>query len=82
MTLSPLHRLDQVAPLIAKIRIAKGVSQIELARSLGVSEQVISRYEENEYQTVAIDRLQEILDAIGIEIFVTLHAPWARRKKR
>jgi HTH-type transcriptional regulator/antitoxin HigA len=72
LTLPHVERLDQIAPFIAKIRIAKGVSQTELARRLGVSKQVISRYEEGEYQTVAIARLQEILDAIGIKTLVTL----------
>ncbi|MBL0158878.1 MAG: helix-turn-helix transcriptional regulator [Bryobacterales bacterium] len=74
LTLPNVDRLDHVAPFIAKIRIAKGVSQTELARRLGVSKQVISRYEETEYQTVAIARLQEILDAIGIRALVTLSA--------
>ena len=67
LALPHIERLDQVAPFIARIRIAKGVSQTELARRLGVSKQVISRYEESDYQTVAIARLQEILDAIGVK---------------
>jgi predicted transcriptional regulator len=50
------------------------MSQTELPRRLGVSKQVISRYEETEYQTVATARLQEILDAIGIKALVTLSA--------
>ena len=74
LTLPHVERLDQIAPFIAKVRIAKGVSQTELARRLGVSKQVISRYEESDYQTVAIARLQEILDAIGIKTVVTLSA--------
>lgn len=74
LTLPHVERLDQIAPFIAKIRIAKGVSQTELARRLGISKQVISRYEESDYQTVAISRLQEILDAIGIKTLVTLSA--------
>src|SRR5258708_21510167 len=74
LTLPNVERLDQIAPFVAKIRIAKGVSQTELARRLGVSKQVISRYEESEYQTVAISRLQEILDAIGIKANVKLFA--------
>src|SRR5436190_24106085 len=53
LDLPHVERLDQIAPFIAKIRIAKGVSQTELARRLGVSKQVISRYEESDYQTVA-----------------------------
>jgi Predicted transcriptional regulator len=74
LPLPRIERLDQIAPFIAKIRIAKGVSQTELARRLGVSKQVISRYEESDYQTVGIARLQEILDAIGIKTAVSLSA--------
>lgn len=74
VTLPPVERLDQIAPFIAKVRIAKGVSQSELARRLHVSKQVVSRYEESDYQTVAIARLQEILDAIGLKAAVTLTA--------
>jgi HTH-type transcriptional regulator / antitoxin HigA len=69
-----IDRLDQMAPFIVKLRIAKGVSQTELARRLGVSKQVISRYEESDYQTVGIARLQEILDAIGVKTAITLSA--------
>ncbi|MCP5116724.1 MAG: helix-turn-helix transcriptional regulator [bacterium] len=72
LALPHIERLDEIAPFVAKLRIAKGVSQTELARRLGVSKQVISRYEENDYQTVAISRLQEILDAIGIRTQVML----------
>ena len=74
LALPHIERIDQIAPFIVKIRISKGVSQTELARRLGVSKQVISRYEENDYQTVAIARLQQILDAIGIKTVVTLSA--------
>jgi DNA-binding Xre family transcriptional regulator len=74
LTLPNVERLDQIALFVAKMRIARGVSQTELARRLGVSKQVVSRYEETEYQTVAISRLQEILDAIGIKALVTLSA--------
>ncbi len=73
-TLPNVERLDRIAPFVSKMRIARGISQTELARRLGVSKQVISRYEETEYQTVSIARLQEILDAIGIKAVVTLSA--------
>src|SRR5260370_42200201 len=72
LTLPNVERLDQIAPFVAKMRIAKAVSQTELARRLGASKQVISRYEETEYQTMAIARLQKILDAIGTKALVTL----------
>src|ERR1017187_8672538 len=89
LALPHVERLDQIPPFIARIRIAKGISQTELARRLGVSKQVISRYEESDYQTVAIGRLQEILDAIGIKTLVTLSAEirsagatWAAASRR
>jgi HTH-type transcriptional regulator/antitoxin HigA len=50
LTLPHVERLDQIAPFIAKIRIAKGVSQTELARRLGVSKQVISRWRSRGYR--------------------------------
>src|SRR5713226_4546210 len=37
LDLPHVERIDQIAPFIAKIRIAKGLSQTELARRLGVS---------------------------------------------
>ncbi len=74
LKLPHVERLEEIAPFIAKVRIAKGVSQTELAQRLGVSKQVISRYEESDYQTVSVARLQEILDAVGIKTLVTLRA--------
>jgi HTH-type transcriptional regulator/antitoxin HigA len=72
LALPNVERLDQIAPFVTRIRIAKGVSQTDLARRLGVSKQVISRYEENDYQTVGVAKLQEILDVMGIRTTVTL----------
>ena len=74
LKLPKLERLDQIAAAIPRIRIARGVSQTELARRLGVSKQVVSRYEENDYQTVGLARLQEILDALGAKALIDLKA--------
>ena len=74
LSLPNFERLDQIAPFVTRMRITKCISQTELARRLGASKQVISRYEEAEYQSVGIARLQEILDAIGIKALITLSA--------
>lgn len=74
LKLPKIDRLNEIAPFVVKLRIAKGVSQTELAKRLGISKQAISRYEESDYQTVGITRLQEILDAIGIKTAVILSA--------
>lgn len=63
-----LDRLDEACALIPRIRISKGISQTELARRLGISKQVVSRYEESGYRTVGLARLQEILDILGTKI--------------
>ena len=85
VALPHVERLDQIAPFITRIRIAKGVSQTELARRLGVSKQVISRYEESDYQTVVThsapehtrrDRDQDRCDPQRVNL------RWWRRSKR
>jgi len=74
LKLPKAERLDQVAPLIPRIRIARGMTQTELARRLGVSKQVVSRYEESDYLTVGLARLQEILDVLGAKALIRLSA--------
>ena len=41
LVLPNVQRLDQIAPFIAKMRIAEGVSKTELAKRLGVSKQAV-----------------------------------------
>ena len=72
--LPSVERIDQIAPYLPKLRIARGISQTELARRLSVSKQIVSRYEENAYEGVSIARLQELLDALGVKAKVTLTA--------
>jgi HTH-type transcriptional regulator/antitoxin HigA len=72
LALPDVDRLDHIAPFVTRIRISKGISQTELARRLGVTKQVISRYEESDYQTASVAKLQEVLDAMGIKTAVTL----------
>ncbi|MBS1873753.1 MAG: helix-turn-helix domain-containing protein [Acidobacteria bacterium] len=74
VTIPPLERLDQIAPFIVRLRIAKGVSQTELASRLGVSKQVVSRNEDDDYQGVGLERLQSILDALGVRAKISLSA--------
>ena len=69
-----LPSVDRIAEFIVKLRIAKGVTQTELSKRLGVSKQVISRHEEDDYQGASITRLQEILDALGVHLHVTMSA--------
>ena len=69
-----LQNLSGFGELLIALRIAKGVTQTELAKRLKVSKQVVSRHEEDEYQGVSIVRLQEILDALGAKARIGLSA--------
>ena len=63
-----LQNFSGVGRLLVALRIAKGVTQRELAKRLEVSESQVSRDERNEYHGVTVDRAQRILEALGVEI--------------
>lgn len=56
------------------LRLARGLSQKELARLLGVSEAQVSRDETNQYRNISPEKTQRVLDALGgqVEIHVSL----------
>lgn len=54
--------------LLAAARIARGMTQRELAAKLDVHETQISRDERNEYHGISIDRAMKILDALGVRL--------------
>lgn len=62
-----LHQLTSLGRLLVAIRIARGLSQRELAQRLGVAESQVSRDERNEYYGVTLKRAQSILDALGVQ---------------
>jgi DNA-binding XRE family transcriptional regulator len=49
-------------------RIALGLSQKELAERLGLKEQQIQRYEANEYASASVQRVQEVIQALGLQV--------------
>jgi len=53
---------------LTKIRIAKGISQQDLANMIGVSRQKINLYEEHDYQNVKIEKINAILKALNINL--------------
>ena len=61
--------IDELALGLIKARIALGMTQKELAAKIGVQEQQIQRYEDNQYASASLTRLTEISHALEI-IFV------------
>lgn len=62
--LDVLHSLTSIGRWLIGLRIARGITQRELAERLGVSEAQVSRDERHEYYGVTVDRAQRILEAL------------------
>ncbi len=71
--LGTLESLESIGRWLIGARIAKGWSQKELARQLGISEAQVSRDERNEYHGVTALRAQRILEAMGISFQMEEH---------
>lgn len=57
--------LRYVGALLIYLRIARGITQRDLAAKLGVDESSVSRDEHNEYHGVRVERATKILEALG-----------------
>ncbi|MBM4026731.1 MAG: helix-turn-helix domain-containing protein [Planctomycetes bacterium] len=60
--------LEALPQILIRARIAKGLSQRELAEAVGLKEQQIQRYEAGEYASASIRRLADIAAALGLNV--------------
>jgi hypothetical protein len=67
-----INSLRELPVLLIEGRIAAGLTQRQLAERLGLQEQQIQRYESTLYSGVGLDRLQDVADALGLEIEETV----------
>jgi len=67
-----LTSIRELPIALIEARIAAPLTQRELAEQLGVPEQQVQRWEANSYAGVGIDRLQEITDALKLEVVETI----------
>lgn len=67
-----VRNLRGVGHLLISLRIARGMSQRDLAGKLSVNESQVSRDERNEYHGITLDRAARILDALGVELRTTV----------
>ncbi len=63
-----LENLRGFGHMLAAARIARGMTQRELAAKLDVHETQVSRDERNEYHGVSVDRAIKILEALGVRL--------------
>jgi DNA-binding XRE family transcriptional regulator len=72
ITSREITSLHELPVALIEARIAARLTQRQLAKRLEVAEQQIQRWEANDYSGVGVDRLQEIADALGMQIRETI----------
>jgi HTH-type transcriptional regulator/antitoxin HigA len=60
--------LEDLPSILIRARIAKGLSQRQLAEALGLKEQQIQRYEAEEYASANLQRLADVANALDLNI--------------
>lgn len=62
------YKVPQLVDLLTQVRLAKDMSQKVLAEKLGLQEQQIQRYEQDDYSKASWTRVIEVYYALGLEI--------------
>jgi ribosome-binding protein aMBF1 (putative translation factor) len=70
-----LLNLHGLGHTLVALRIARGLSQRELAGLLNVHESQVSRDERNEYHGITVERATKILDAINVRMRSAFEQP-------
>lgn len=60
--------LRGLGQLLVSLRVARGLTQRQLAERLGVHETQVSRDERNEYHGITLERAARVLDALEVEV--------------
>ncbi len=63
-----IENLRGLGQLLVGLRIARGLTQRQLAEKLGVHETQVSRDERNEYHGITLERAARILEVLGVEV--------------
>jgi DNA-binding XRE family transcriptional regulator len=74
-----LRNLHGLGTTLVALRIARGLTQRQLAERLGVHESQVSRDERNEYHAITVERASRILDALGVELRSVFEEPLVTR---
>lgn len=63
-----LKTVAELPTMLIKARIARGLSQRDLAERMGLKEQQVQRYEASEYESASFARIRNVVDALGLDI--------------
>src|SRR5580704_932802 len=59
---------EELLESLVKARIAAGLTQTELGERLGLKEQQIQRYEATGYSSASLDRIKQVVEALGLRL--------------
>ncbi len=76
-TVIEAQTFDELPEALIKARIVLGLSQKELGDRLGLKEQQIQRYEATAYASASLERLSEIIQALGLRVREDIFLPRA-----
>ena len=62
-----LRTIAELPVILIKARIARGLSQRDLADRLGLKEQQIQRYEASGYESASFARIRDVVEALGLD---------------
>jgi ribosome-binding protein aMBF1 (putative translation factor) len=63
-----LEAVEDLPKALIRARIASGMTQVGLARRLGVKPQQVQRYEATEYESASFARIRKVVQALGLRI--------------
>jgi ribosome-binding protein aMBF1 (putative translation factor) len=69
--LPPMQHFSTKGKYFVAARIAKGMTQRELAEKLGVKESAVSRDERNEYHGMSVEKMERLAEALNIKILIS-----------
>lgn len=67
-----VHNLDEISRQIVRLRLARGLTQAELAIRIGCKQSDISRLEREDYHGYTIGQLKKIAASLNVEIELDL----------
>ena len=76
----PVVRMEDVGPFLARLRIASGLTQVDVAKRVGCKQPDIARLEDADYEGHTARTLKAVAEALGVEIVIG--ARKATRSKR
>ncbi len=67
-----IHNLDEISPQLVRLRIARRLTQAQLAARIGCKQADVSRLEREDYQGYTISQLKKIAASLNAEIELDL----------